>query len=233
MAVNGTINLYELGFRFYHDPNLHYEVTPDSQIRIDPSTGKAIMYFGMRDYLVDGVRTRKQLKIVQGCPAFFLESIDETGQRNWDGVRNIEWSVNAPSTTHWSGSFSAPERICDHYSPETACTNDGTRVRVAFIFATNNDVRYRIRNADTGSTREVYAYNTTTVTLNKNEYIYGLNVYRNNNRLLNVLQSGIRNALKITVTYDLAYDFTNQERGLNFFTMPDTAVQVLEYAVDT
>ena len=229
MAVSGTINLYELGFRYYHDPNLHYEITPDSQIRIDPTTGKAVLYLGMRDYLVEGVRTRKQLKVVQGPPAFFLEPIDETGQRNWEGVKNIAWNRKG-SYGSYNAEVSAPERISDYYSPETAATNDNTIARVAFIFAYDTHVRYKIRNADTGATREVYAYNTTSVTLNKNEYIYGINT--NGNYSLKQLTSGIENAMKITITFDLAYDFTGQSRGLNFFTMPDTAVQVLEYAVE-
>jgi len=229
MAVSGTINLYELGFRYYHDPNLHYEITPDSQIRIDPTSGQAILYLGMRDYLVEGVRTRKQLKVVQGPPTFFLEPIDETGQRNWDGVTNITWTPHGTYGSY-NAEVVAPERISDYYSPETAATNDGTVARVAFIFAYNTNVRYKIRNSDTGATREVYAYNVTSITLNKNEYIYGINT--NGNYSLMQLVSGIENAMKITITFDLAYDFTGQSRGLNFFTMPDTAVQVIEYAVE-
>lgn len=230
MAVNGTINLYDLGFRFYHDPNLYYEVTPDAKIRIDPANGQAVVYFGMRDYLVEGVRTRKKLKVVQGAPAFFLEPIDQSGQRNWDGVINISWDRNG-HFTHWSGTLSAPERISDYYSPETAATNDNTEARVAFLFAYNQDAKYKIKNAATGNTRTVAAHNTTKVTLNKNEYIDGIECYSNRDRLLDELISGRENAKKITITFDLAYDFTGESRGLNFFTMPDTAVQVLEYEI--
>jgi len=230
MAISGNVNLFELGFRFYHDPNLRYEITPDSQIRIDPATGKATMFFGMRDYLVDGVRTRKQLKVVQGAPTFFLEAIDETGQRNWDGVKGIRWDDKGTMTSY-NDALTAPERISDYYNADTACPNDNTQARVAFVFCyDNNDTRYKIKNSDDGSTREVYARNTTTITLNKNEYIYGINSHRS--RLLSELKSGIDNAFKIEITFDLAYDFTGQQRGLNFFTMPDTVIQVIEYVLD-
>jgi len=230
MAVSGTINLYELGFRYYHDPNLHYEITPSSQIRINPSNGQAILYLGMRDYLVNGVRTRKQLKVVQGFPGFFIEVIDQDGQTNFDGVKTIEASWKNLSYCSFNDEVTAPERICVNYSPDTAETNDGTNVRVPLLLSSGYGSRYKIKNSATGSTREVYSSKECSITLNKNEYVYGVN--SNGNRLVCELKSGIENAIKLTITFDLAYDFSGQSRGLNLFTMPDTAVQVTEYAVE-
>ena len=231
MAIAGNINLYEMGFRWYHDPNMHYEITPDSEVRINPQNGQAVMYFGMRDYLVEGVRTRKELRVVQGAPIFFLHTIDSEGVRNWEGVKGV--SVEIPEDlieSSWSGDFTAPERITEAYDPDTAVTNDRTDIRVAMPFVNSSRARYRIKNSASGASREINAQNTTIITLNKNEYIYGFNT--NGNTSLSNLKSGIKNTLKITVTFDLAYDFTGQSRGLEFFTMPDTAVQVLEYTID-
>jgi len=230
MAVSGTINLYELGFRYYHDPNLHYEVTPTSQIRINPSNGQAILYLGMRDYLVEGVRTRKQLKVVQGFPGFFIEVIDQTGDTNFEGIKSIEASWSNLSYCSFNDNVTAPERISPNYSPDTAETNDGTTVRVPLLLSSGYRARYKITNSTTGSTREVGSSSSCSVVLNKNEYISGVN--SNGNNLLCELKSGIENAIKLTITFDLAYDFTGESRGLNLFTMPDTAVQVIEYAVE-
>lgn len=231
MAIAGNINLYEMGFRWYHDPNMHYEITPDSQVRINPQNGQAIMYFGMRDYLVEGVRTRKELRVVQGAPIFFLHPIDGNGDRNWDGVKGLK--VDFPNTLNkssWSGDFTASERVCEYSDPDSAVTNDGTIARVACAFVTDNNARYVITNSTNGNSREIGASNTTSVTMNKNEYISGFNTH--GDRSISNLKSGIKNVIKVTVTFDLAYDFTGQSRGLEFFTMPDTAVQVLEYSVD-
>ena len=230
MAIAGNINLYQMGFRWYHDPNMHYEITPESQVRINPQNGQAIMYFGMRDYLVEGVRTRKELKIVQGAPLFFLHTINADGERDWDGVKGIAADIPDLPTMNWNGDFTAPERICEFYDADSAVTNDNTTARFALAFVKTADSRYKIKNSSSGSVREVTALNSTSFILNKNEYVSGFNV--RGNRALSDLKSGIKNALKITITFDLAYDFTGQSRGLEFFTMPDTAVQVLEYSVD-
>jgi len=230
MAVSGTINLYQLGFRYYHDPNLHYEITPSSQLRINPSNGQATLYLGMRDYLVEGVRTRKQLKVVQGFPGFFIEVIDDSGNTNFDGIKSIEPSWSNLSECSFNDAVTAPERLCVNYSPDTAETNDGTIARTPLLLSDRYRARYKIKNSATGSTREVTADKTCQTTLNKNEYIYGVN--GNGKNLVCELKSGIANAIKLLVTFDLAYDFSGQSRGLNLFTMPDTAVQVTEYTVE-
>jgi hypothetical protein len=74
-----TVSLYEEGFRFFHDPDLHYEITPDNSVRVDPATGNVIMYLGMRDYLKDGDRVRKKIEFVSGPPILFLEPVDKFG----------------------------------------------------------------------------------------------------------------------------------------------------------
>jgi len=230
MAVSGTVNLYELGFRYYHDPNLHYEVTPSSQLRINPTNGQATIYLGMRDYLVEGVRTRKQLKIVQGFPGFFVEVIDDSGNTNFDGVKRIDPHWSNLSYCSFNNSVTAPERLCVNYSEDTAETNDGTTVRVPLLLNSGNNGRYKIKNSSSGSTREVGSSTSCRVTLNKNEFIYGVN--SNSTRNVCELKSGIANAVRLTITFDLAYDFSGQSRGLNLFTMPDTAVQVTEFTVE-
>ena len=219
-----TVSLYQEGIRFFHDPDLHYEITPENSVRVDPATGKVVMYLGMRDYLKDGDRVRKKIDFVQGPQALFIEPIDALGARKWDGVVNIEWEEKGPYASYSQDCITDPEKISDFYDPAHAMTNDGTEVRVAAVLALDANAHYKIKKVD-GPDREVSAHNVTTVVLNQNEYICSI---KGTDRFLRSLSSGRANAIKITITFDLAYDFTNDQRGINLFTMSDTVAQITE-----
>lgn len=219
-----TVSLYEEGIRFYHDPDLHYEITPDNSVRVDPATGDVTMYLGMRDYLKDGDRMRKKIEFVQGPPMLFIEPIDKFGARKWDGVVNISWERKGEFGTYSQNCITDPEKISSFYDPDHAMTNDGTAVRTAAVLAYDANAKYQIKKVD-GADRQVSAYNTTTVVLNQNEYICSV---IGTDMFLKSLSSGRDNAIKITITFDLAYDFTDDQRGINLFTMSDTIAQITE-----
>ncbi len=220
-----TVSLFEEGLRFFHDPDLHYEITADNSVRVDPATGNTVMYLGMRDYLKDGDRVRKKIEFTAGPPVLFIEPIDKFGARKWDGVVNISWVPNGTYGMYNQSCITDPEKISSRFDESSAETNPGTAIRTAFVFAYNSDVHYLIKNS-VGADREVSAYNTTTVVLNQNEYI--CSVKATSDKLLKSLSSGRDNALKITISFDLAYDFTDDQRGINLFTMSDTIAQITE-----
>lgn len=219
-----TVSLYEEGIRFYHDPDLHYEITPDNSVRVDPATGNVVMYLGMRDYLKDGDRVRKKIEFVQGPPILFIEPIDKFGARKWDGVVNIAWERKGIYGTYTQNCITDPEKISEHYDPNHAMTNDGTSIRVAAVMAYDTGAVYQIKKVD-GADRTVSAYNVTTVVLNQNEYICSV---VGTSKFLKAISSGRENAIQITLTFDLAYDFTDDQRGINLFTMSDTIAQITE-----
>ncbi len=219
-----TVSLYEEGMRFYHDPDLHYEITPDNSVRVDPSTGQVVMYLGMRDYLKDGDRVRKKIEFVNGPPILFIEPVDKFGARKWDGVVNIAWDRKGPYGTYQQNCITDPEKISMFFDPGSSMTNDGTLIRTAMAMVYDSNAVYQIKKID-GADRTVSAYNVTSVVLNKNEYICSV---RGTDGLLKALSSGRDNAIKITITFDLAYDFTDDQRGVNLFTMSDTIAQITE-----
>ena len=219
-----TVSLFEEGLRFYHDPDLHYEITASNSVRVDPSTGDTIMYLGMRDYLKDGDRVRKKIEFVAGPPVLFIEPIDKFGARKWDGVVNISWDRKGPYGTYSQSCITDTEKISSFYDEDHAMTNDGTIIRTAFVFAYDSGAHYLIKKTD-GADRSVSAYNVTSVSLNQNEYICTVT---GTNKFLKALSSGRDNAIKITVKFDLAYDFTDDQRGINLFTMSDTIAQITE-----
>jgi len=220
--------LFDEGMRFYHDPDLHYEVTADKSVRVDPGTGACVMYLGMRDYLKDGERYRKSIEFTYGPPVLMAEPIDAAGNTKWDGVVNISWVPQGLYGEYTENCITDPEKISEHYSPETVVSEqDGVIVRTAFVFAKDSYARYNIENSVTGTRRQVSAYNVTSVSLNKNEYICSV-ISTSGARLLKKLESGRENALKVTITFDLAYDFTNDQRGLNIMTMSDAVAQIKE-----
>jgi hypothetical protein len=219
-----TVSLYEEGIRFYHDPDLHYEITPDNSVRVDPATGQVIMYLGMRDYLKDGDRVRKKIEFVKGPPILFIEPVDKFGGRKWDGVINIAWDRKGPYGTYTQNCITDPEKISEYYDPDHAMTNDGTTIRTAAVLCYDSNAKYQIKKVD-GPDRTVSAYNTTSVVLNQNEYICSV---VGTDKFLKSLSSGRENAIKITITFDLAYDFTDDQRGINLFTMSDTIAQITE-----
>jgi len=221
-----TVSLYDEGVRFFHDPDLHYEITAENSVRVDPATGECVMYLGMQDYIVDGERMRKRIEFVSGPPILFIEPIGADGNRNWNGVINITWDRAGEYGFYDQACITDPEKISEHYDSDTAMTNDGTVVRTAFVFAYDDYVKYVIRK-EGAADRFVSAYNTTSIVLNQNEYICSV-VSTNGDRFLKVLQSGRENAIKVTITFDLAYDFTGDQRGVNLFTMSDTIAQITE-----
>ncbi len=220
-----TVSLFEEGLRFYHDPDLHYEITADNSVRVDPATGDTVMYLGMRDYLKDGDRVRKKIEFVAGPPILFIEPIDQYGARKWDGVVNLSWERKGPYGSYNQSCITDGEKISDYYDEDHAMTNDGTAIRTAFVFGYDSSVHYLIKKTD-GPDRTVSAYNVTTVVLNQNEYI--CSVTSTGDQLLKALSSGRDNAIKITINFDLAYDFTDDQRGINLFTMSDTIAQITE-----
>ncbi len=219
-----TVSLYEEGIRFYHDPDLHYEITPDNSVRVDPATGEVVMYLGMRDYLKDGDRVRKRIEFVKGPPILFIEPVDKYGARKWDGVINITWTPSGEYGTYTQNCITDPEKISDYYEPDHSMTNDGTLIRTAAVLCYDAGASYQIKKVD-GSDRTVSAFNTTSVVLNQNEYICSV---VGTDKFLKVLQSGRENAIQIIITFDLAYDFTDDQRGINLFTMSDTIAQITE-----
>jgi hypothetical protein len=221
-----TVSLYDEGIRFFHDPDLHYEITADNSVRVDPASGQCVMYLGMRDYIKDGERMRKRIELVSGPRMFFIEPIDRNGNRKWDGVVNITWERKGEYAAYNHSCITDPEKISEHYDPDTAMTNDGTAIRTAFVFAYDTRAQYVIKKDGAGD-RYVSAYNTTTVVLNQNEYICSVSS-GTSDVFLKTLQSGRENALKITITFDLAYDFTEDQRGVNLFTMSDAIAQITE-----
>jgi len=221
-----TVSLFDEGMRFYHDPDLHYEITADNSVRVDPATGECIMYLGMRDYLKDGERMRKKIEFVAGPPILFLEPIDQFGARKWDGVVNITWTPVAPYAYYGQNCITDPEKVSEYYDPNTAMTNDGTLIRTAFVFASDTNAKYLIKK-EGAADRTVSAYNVTSVVLNQNEYICSV-VSATGDRFLKALSSGRENAIRISLTFDLAYDFTDDQRGVNLFTMSDTIAQITE-----
>jgi len=219
-------SIYEEGFRFFHDPSLHYPITADNSVRVDPATGECVLYLGMTDYLKEGERMRKTITFVSGPPVLLLQPEDKNGQREWDGVVGISWDRKGVYGYYNQNCISDPESISDHYSPETAVTNDGTTVRTSFIFAYDSNVKYLIKR-EGAANRTVSAYNVTSVVLNQNEYICSV-ISTSGDKFLKQLSSGTENAIKLTIRYDLAYDFTDDERGVNIFTMSDTIAQIQE-----
>lgn len=220
-----TVNLFDEGMRFFHDPDLHYEITSDNSVRVDPGTGQCTMYLGMRDYLKDGDRMRKKIEFVNGPPILFIEPIDVNGDRKWDGVTGISWTPKGPYGSYAQNCISDPEKISGYYSSATAETNDGTTIRTAFVFALDTNAHYLIKK-EGAADRTVSAFNVTSVVLNQNEYI--CSVTTSGDRLLKALSSGRENAIQIVITFDLAYDFTDDQRGVNLFTMSDTIAQITE-----
>ena len=220
--------LFGEGMRFYHDPDLHYEITADKSVRVDPTTGNCVMYLGMRDYLKDGERYRKSIEFVYGPPILMAEPIDGAGETKWEGVTNITWVPQGIYGYYNEPCVSDPEKISEHYSPETVVSEqDGVIVRTAFVFALDTYARYNIKNSVEGTSRQVSAYNVTSISLNKNEYICSI-ISSSGNRFLKKLESGRENAIQITISFDLAYDFTNDQRGINIMTMSDTVAQIKE-----
>lgn len=224
-------SLFEEGFRFYHDATLHYEAKPDFDIRIDPLTGKAVMYLGMRDYLKNDERTRKTISFSRGAPLLLIAPTDDKGEVLWDGVLNIEWEPQNEYTyrKYTQDCVADPERICQYFDAETACPNDNTNARASMPFSKDSHVVYVIKNDATGGVRQVSAYNDTNVTLNQNEYI--CSVKATDERLLSKLESGADNSIKITITYDTSYDLSNSQRGVAIFTMSDTVADIIESKV--
>lgn len=221
-----TKSLFEEGFSFFHDPDLHYPITAEKSVRVDPSTGDCIMYLGMRDYLVAGERMRKAITFVSGPPVLLLETHDVNGTREWDGVLGVSWDKKGPYGYYNQNCITDPEAISEHFSPETAVTNDNTEIRVAFVFAYDEDVKFLIKR-DGAADRTVSAYNVTKVVLHQNEYICSI-ISTNGDKFLKQLSSGTENTIKITVKFDLAYDFTADRRGLSLFSMSDSIAQVTE-----
>ncbi len=220
--------LFDEGMRFYHDPDLHYEITAEKSVRVDPATGQCVMYLGMRDYLKDGERYRKSIEFVYGPPILMAEPIDDVGDTKWEGVTNITWVPKGIYAYYGEDCITDPEKISEHYSPTTVVSEqDGVIVRTAFVFGKDTNARYNIKNSVTLTSRQVSAYNVTSVSLNKNEYICSIKS-ATGSRFLKKLESGRENALKITITFDLAYDFTNDQRGINIMTMSDTIAQIKE-----
>jgi len=223
-----TATLFDEGMRFFHDPDLHYEVTATESVRVDPTTGQCVLYLGMRDYLKDGERYRKTIEFVYGPPILMAEPIDAVGQTKWDGVTNITWTPKGTYGVYAADCITDPEKISEHYSPATVVSEqDGVIVRTAFVFGLDSDARYNIKNSVEGTSRQVSAFNTTSVSLNKNEYICSI-ISASGNKLLKKLESGRENALRLVITFDLAYDFTNDQRGVNLMTMSDTVAQIKE-----
>jgi len=221
-----TKSLFEEGFGFYHDPSLHYPIVADNSVRVDPSTGDCVMYLGMRDYLVNGERMRKSITFVSGPPILFLETHDRNGVREWDGVLEVSWVRKGPYGYFNQNCITDPEAISEHYSPETAVTNDNTEIRTAFVFAYDSNIKFLIKR-DGAADRTVSAYNTTKVVLHQNEYISSV-ISASGDKFLKQLSSGTANAIEITVRFDLAYDFTDDQRGVALFSMSDTIAQVTE-----
>lgn len=219
-------NLYEEGFGFYHDPNLHYPITADSAVRVNEATGECIMYLGMRDYLKESERTRKHITFVSGAPILFIEPHDAVSQRSWDGVVSISWEPKGEYGSYNQNCITDPESISKHYSPETAVTNDNTVVRTAFVFCLDSNAKFLIKR-EGASDRTVSAYNTTSVVLNQNEYICSV-ISTSADKFLKKLSSGVENAMKLVVRFDLAYDFTDDQRGISLFTQSDTIAQIQE-----
>ena len=224
-----TANLFDQGFTFYHDPTLHYEITASEPVRVDPSTGECIMYLGMRDFLENGERMRKQITFVAGPPTLFIEAHDENGVKNWDGVVNIAWEQKGPYGYYNQNCISDPEKISDNYSPETAVTNDNTEIRTSFVFAYDSTVKYLIKR-EGAANRTVSAHNTTRVVLHQNEYICSV-ISSSGDKFLKQLSSGTENAIKVTVSFDLSYDFENSARGLSIFSMSDTIAQITKIKI--
>lgn len=226
-------SLYQEGFRFFHDASLHYEATPGFDIRIDPLTGNAEMYFGMRDYLKNDERTRKTINFSRGAPLLLLAPTDENGEVLWDGVLNISWERitldNEKYRTYTQDCVADPERISEYHNEATACPNDGTVVRTSMPFAYDTNAVYVIKNSVSGATRTVAAYNNTNVTLNQNEYI--CSVKATANRLLSRLESGADNSFKVTIQYDTTYDLSDSQRGVAIFTMSDTVADIIENTI--
>lgn len=221
-----TRSFLEEGFSYFHDVDLHYPVTSENSVRVDPATGNCILYLGMRDYLSDGVRMRKHLTFVAGPPILFLEAHDSIGNVQWDGVIGISWDRQGEYGSYNQNCITDPEKISEHYNEATAVTNDNTTVRTAFIFAYDSEVKYLIKREGSAD-RTVSAYNTTSVVLHQNEYICSV-ISTAGDKFLKKLSSGTDNAIKITVQFDLSYDFTNDERGLGLFAMSDSVAQVTE-----
>ena len=224
-------SLYQEGFRFYHDAALHYEATPGFDIRIDPISGDAVMYLGMRDYLKGDERTRKTINFSRGAPILLLAPTDESGNVLWDGVVNISWVPLATGTyrSYIMDCVADPERISRYFDAATACPNDGTSVRTSMPFAKNSNAVYIIKNSVSGTSRQTSAYNITTVVLNQNEYI--CSVKATSTRLLSKLQSGSENSIKVTIKYDTSYDLSESQRGVAIFTMSDTIADIIEETI--
>jgi len=221
-----VFDLFEEGFRFFHDENLHYMVTAENYVRADPATGECVMYLGMKDYLKDGERMRKKITFVAGPPILFIEPINAQGEREWDGVLSITWERKGPYGYYNQDCITDPEKLSPHYDAATAVTNDGTVVRTAFVFAYDSYAKYLIKR-EGAADRTVSAYNTTEVVLNQNEYISSV-ISTSGDRFLKELSSGRDGAIKITIRFDLAYDFTQDQRGIDLFTMSDTIGQITE-----
>ena len=221
-----TQSLFDEGFQFYHDSSLHYPISSENPVRVDTATGDCVMFFGMRDYLKDGERTRKKITFVSGPPTLLMEAHDQNGVREWDGVLGISWEPKGPYAYYNQNCITDPELISEHYSPETAVTNDNTEIRVSFVFALNANAKFLIKR-DGAANRTVSAYNVTKVVLNQNEYICSV-ISSSGNVFFNQLSSGVDNAIKITINFDLAFDFTNDLRGLALFSMSDTIAQTTE-----
>jgi len=224
-------SLFEEGFRFYHDSALHYEAKPDFDIRIDPITGEATMYLGMKDYLKNDERTRKTINFSRGAPLMLIAPTDEHGDVDWSGVLNISWSPSNSFTykRYTQDCVVDPERISIHYNAETACPNDNSNVRTSMPFAKDSNVVYVIKNDASGTQRQVSAYNDTNVILNQNEYI--CSVKATSDRLLSRLESGAENSIKIVIKYDTSFDLSNSQRGVAIFTMSDTVADIIESKV--
>jgi len=217
-----TINFLQEGLRFFHDPDLHYEVTPEQQARINADTGQVVMYLGMRDYIKNGKRFRKKIEIVKGPPIFMLRPIDKTNATNWDGIINIECEIqNGEFASYNQKCITDPEKLSEFYDPDHVVTNDGTVVRASHVISYGDDAQFVIRKVD-GADRTVSCHNKTSLILNKNEYICSVS---GNDQFLKTLSSGIENAIKITVTFDRTMDFKGDPRGLDLFVMSDVLVQ--------
>ena len=224
-----TQSLLDEGFMFYHDVDLHYPISSENPVRVDPSTGDCVMFFGMRDYLKDGERVRKSVTFVSGPPVLMMEAHDKNGVRNWDGVLGMSWERKGPYGYYNQNCITDPELISDYYSPETAATNDNTEVRTALVFGYDSSINFLIKR-DGAANRVVSAYNTTKIVLNQNEYICSV-VSTSGDKFLKQLSSGVTNAIKLTVNFDLAYDFTDDLRGLAIFSMSDTIAQTTEVKI--
>jgi hypothetical protein len=224
-------SLYQEGFRFYHDAALHYEATPGFDIRIDPVSGDAVMYLGMRDYLKGDERTRKTINFSRGAPILLLAPTDESGNVLWDGVRSMSWvpPANATFRSYTQECVADPERISVHYDAATACPNDGTNVRTSMVLSKDTSAVFVIKNSTTGAVRQTSTYNDTNVILNQNEYI--CSVKATGDKLFSKLQSGAENSIKITIRYDTSYDLSDSQRGIAIFTMSDTIADIIEETI--